>query len=204
MSEIRSALCRLLVPAVLLVSAAWLFAQSARAQSSPVSLERLVKDAGIIFSGTVVKVVTGEKDPGMNLYTTYYTFVVHEALFGVNADSITIKQYGGESEGKSFYPPGVPRFEQGERVVAFFYPPSKIGMTSAVAKDQGTFLVREVDSSGQFVVENGTGNRNLFRKLRNPERIARPEWVDPGAEGPLEYEPFVSSVRNLVGALKKQ
>lgn len=204
MIAIRSALRRHLALAVVVASASGLFNQSARAQSGSVNLERLVKDAGIIFCGTVVEIVTGEKDPGMNLYTTYYTFVVHEALFGVEADSITIKQYGGESGGKSFYPPGVPRFERGETVVAFFYPPSKIGMTSAVAKDQGKFLVREVDSSGVRVVENGTANRNLFRKLRNPEHITRPEWADSGVEGPIEYEPFVGSVRNLVRALKKR
>ena len=204
MTAIRSAFRRDLVLAFLVASTLALLGESVRAQSRPVNLERLVNDSGIIFSGTVVAVVTGEKDPGMNLYTTYYTFAVHEALFGVEADSMTIKQYGGESDGKSFYPPGVPRFERGETVVAFFYPPSKIGMTSAVAKDQGKFLVREVDSSGVRVVENGTANRDLFRKLRNPERITKPEWVDSGVEGPLEYEPFMRSVRNLVGALKKR
>jgi len=203
MTVIRSAVRRRLVLAAFVTVALGFFSESARAQSRPVNLERLVKDAGIIFSGTVVKIVTGEKDPGMNLYTTYYTFAVHDALLGVETDSVTIKQYGGESGGKSYYPPGVPRFERGETVVAFFYPPSKIGMTSAVAKDQGKFIVRDLDTSGVRFVENGTGNRMLFSKLRNPDRITRPEWVDPGAEGPIEYDPFISSVRNLVGALKK-
>jgi len=203
MTVIRLTIFLSLVLAAFMGAALGVLSESARAQSRPVNLERLVNDAGIIFSGTVVKIVTGEKDLGMDLYTTYYTFAVHEALLGVETDTVTIKQYGGESGGQSYYPPGVPRFERGETVVAFFYPPSKIGMTSAVAKDQGKFVVRELDSSGVRFVENGTGNRNLFSKFRNPDRITRPEWVDPGAEGPIEYEPFISSVRNLVGVLKK-
>lgn len=204
MTAIHSALHRSLVLATFAGAALGLFRESATAQSRPVNLERLVNDAGIIFSGTVVNIVTGEKDPSMNLYTTYYTFTVQEALFGVKADTVTIKQYGGESEGRSYYPPGVPRFERGESVVVFLYPPSRIGMTSAVAKDQGKFLVRGVDSSGVRYVENGTGNRDLFRKLRRPDSIAEPEWVDLGVQGPIRYEPFISSVRSLIGALKKQ
>ena len=35
--------------------------QVATAQSNPVNLERLVRDAGIIFAGQVVDVKTGEK-----------------------------------------------------------------------------------------------------------------------------------------------
>jgi hypothetical protein len=176
--------------------------EHAPAQSNLMNLERLVRDAGIIFSGTVVDVVTGEKDPGMNLYTTYYTFAVEDALYGVPSDSITIKQYGGEAGGKSYYPPGVPRFEQGEMVVVFFYPPSKIGMTSAVAKGQGKFVVGPADSSGVRLLENETHNKYLFRRIRNGDLIPRPEWLEGSPEGPVDYASFIASVRNLVGVLK--
>jgi hypothetical protein len=192
-----------LVAGILLGLVIGLF-QAAQAQSKPVNLERLVRNAGIIFSGKVVDVVTGEKEPNMNVYTTYYTFAVAVAVYGVDADSITIKQYGGEAGGRSYYPPGVPRFKRGEDVVVFFYPPSKIGMTSAVAKGQGKFLVGPADTSGRRHLENETRNRNLFRNVRHKDLIARQDWLQAGNEDSLEYEPFMASVRNLVGALKKQ
>jgi hypothetical protein len=176
---------------------------NAPAQSNPVNLERLVRDAGVIFSGTVIRVETGEKDPGMNLFTTYYTFAVENALYGVETDTMTIKQYGGEAGGRSYYPPGVPRFEVGETVVAFFYPPSKIGMTSAVSKGQGKFVVGPADSTGLRLVENETHNRNLFRRIRNGDLIVRPEWLEGDSESPVDYVSFVATVRNLVGILKK-
>ena len=139
----------------------------------------------------------------MNLYTTYYTFAIDEALYGVDGDSITIKQYGGEAGGRSYYPAGVPRFEVGEAVVGFFYPPSKIGMTSAVAKGQGKFVVGPADSAGIRFVENETHNRNLFRRIRNTSQIVRPEWTEAGYAEPIDYGSFVETIRNLVGAMKK-
>ncbi len=91
----------------------------------------------MIFSGEVIGIETGTLDAEMNLFVTHYNFVVHERLYGVEDDTVTIKQYGGEAGGKSFYPKGVPRFREGENVLVFFYPPSKIGMTSPVGMDQG-------------------------------------------------------------------
>ncbi len=202
-SDAFSSLCSVLAWTVMVVLAISFMPWNASAQSSPVNLEKLVRDSGIIFSGKVVTVETGEKDPGMNLFTTYYTFAIEDALYGVEGDTVTIMQYGGEAGGRSYYPPGVPLFDIGETVVAFFYPRSKIGMTSAVAKGQGKFVVGPADSAGVRFVENLTHNKNLFRRMRNADLVARPEWLDANVEAPLEYGAFIETVRNLVGVLKK-
>jgi hypothetical protein len=192
-----------ILSAFLLGAALGVTSQRAMAQAALVNVERLVRDAGIIFSGRVEKIVSGEKEPEMNLYTTSYTFIVDEPLYGADSGSVTITQYGGEADGRSYYPAGVPRFELGEQVLVFFYPPSKIGLTSVVAKGQGKFVVGPADSLGTRLLENETHNKNLFRKMRSPDVITRPEWLREGAEGPIEYQPFVESVRHLIGIMKK-
>src|SRR5512139_2615236 len=105
-------------------------------QKSTMNLESLIRESGMIFTGKVIDAETGTKDR-MNLYMTRYTFEVLEPIYGVEGDTLRIKQYGGEAGGKKVYPAGVPRFEKGEEVLVMFYPPSRIGMTSTVGKDQG-------------------------------------------------------------------
>jgi hypothetical protein len=174
---------------------------AAFAQKSTMNLESLVRQSGMIFAGRVIGVETGIKDQ-MNLYMTRYTFEVFDPIFGVEEDTISIKQYGGEADGKKLYPAGVPRFERGEEVLVMLYPPSKIGMTSTVGKDQGKFWIQSDDSSGNKTVVNKLQNAGLFKKLKYPGLAANPDWAGSGP-GPLPYDGFVETVRNLTAELRK-
>lgn len=178
------------------ITTAQLFAQ----RGSQGNIEKLMSQAGIIFAGRVIDVETGIRDR-MNLYMTAYTFQVLDPVFGVDTDTLTIKQYGGEANGHKFYPSGIPRFEIGEEVVVFLYPLSYIGMTSAVGKEQGKFWIRSGDSVGTKVVVNKAENKGLFRKLSHPELVADQQWLDRGA-GPLPYKQFMKTLHNFAQELK--
>lgn len=173
----------------------------ASAQKSTMNLESLVRQSGMIFAGRVIEVETGIKDQ-MNLYMTRYTFEVLDPIYGVEDDTISIKQYGGEADGRKFYPAGVPRFELGEEVLVMLYPPSRIGMTSTVGKDQGKFWIQSSDTVGGKMVVNKMMNEGLFKKMKHPGLAADPDWI-AGEPGPLPYQGFVETLRNLADELKK-
>lgn len=171
-------------------------------RSSQSNLEKLVKQAGMIFAGKVIDVETGTKDR-MNLYMTAYTFQVLDPVFGVDKDTVTIKQYGGEADGHTFYPAGIPRFSRGEEVVVLLYPLSYIGMTSAVGKDQGKFWIQSNDSDGEQVVVNKLENKGLFKKLSHPELLSDQQWQNQES-GPLPFKPFMATLRNLAEEFKEK
>ncbi|MEX0602117.1 MAG: hypothetical protein WD295_02170 [Bacteroidota bacterium] len=187
------------VPVLTLV----LFCSPLYAQRSvPMNIERLIAEAGIIFAGEVIDIETGERDR-MNLYMTRYTFRVHDALYGVEEDTIVIKQYGGEADGRRFYPPGVPRYAMGEQVLVFFYPPSRIGMTSAVGLDQGKFALTADDSTGERFLITASSNAHLFKGLRHRNQVVREAWLTGKTPELLGYEEMVATTRNLIGVLKR-
>lgn len=171
-------------------------------RSTPANLEKLVKQAGMIFAGRVIDVETGTKDR-MNLYMTAYTFQVLDKVFGVEKDTLTVKQYGGEANGRKFYPAGIPRFEKGEEVLVFLYPLSLIGMTSSVGRDQGKFWIQRGDSSSASTLINKLNNKGLFKGLNHPELLSDPQWQkrEPVA---LAYKPFLKTIRDLVAKLKEK
>ena len=166
------------------------------------NLESLIQQSGMIFAGKVIDVETGMKDDRMNLYMTYYTFQILDPIFGVEGDTVRVKQYGGEADGKKLYPAGVPRFELGEEVVVMLYPASKIGMTSAVGKDQGKFWIQQDTSTGGKVVSNKLKNKGLFRRLKHPGLVTDPDWIAHQPDS-IPYTGFLETVRNLTGELKK-
>ncbi len=175
---------------------------SAWGQKAGANLESLIRQSGMIFSGKVIAVETGSKEKNMNLYMTSYTFRIDDPIYGVEGDTIRIKQYGGESNGRKFYPAGVPRFQVGEEVLVMLYPPSAIGMTSTVGKDQGKFWIEPGDSVTGRTVKNKLENKGLFRKLSHPELVDDPDWIT-SQPSQLEYDKFVDTVRKLASVVKK-
>lgn len=119
----------------------------------------MVRAAGMIFSGTVVRIERGGTHSAWNgehghgdswsrdgmargdeLETVGITFHVEGAIRGVTpGDLITIRQWIGMwSAGQ--------RYRVGERVLLFLYPPSKLGLTSWVGGRMGRF---DVDAGGR-------------------------------------------------------
>jgi hypothetical protein len=182
----------------ILVGSVPLFAQRA----VPMNLEKLIADAGMIFSGRVVEVRTGVRDPQTNLAVTYVTFEVSESFYGVQGSTITIKQFGGEAEGILSTPAGMPRYTVGEEVLMMFYGPSKLGMQSPVGMEQGKFLIKRDRTSGKKTLSNTLGGRSLFKGLKNKEKVAERSWLREQNPEPLDYDAFARTIRALIPAVK--
>jgi hypothetical protein len=106
-------------------------------------LSGLVRAAGIIFSGTVIRVEPRTRANGQTLATVAITFHVENAVRGsTSGRELTIFEWAGLwSSGQ--------RYRVGERVFVFLYPRSKLGLTSSVAGPIGRFAV---DTSGTLVL----------------------------------------------------
>jgi hypothetical protein len=103
---------------------------------------RLVRAAGIIFSGRVTSIghdSSSRPDPASTIVTFRVEHAIRGALPGQN---LTIHEWAGLwSNGE--------RYRVGERVLLFLYSPSKLGLTSPVAGAMGRFAM---NSQGQVVM----------------------------------------------------
>ena len=89
----------------------------------------------MIFSGTVKRIERKGAPGGSAVEAVEVTFHVDDAIRGATAgQDLTISQWIG------LWTSGQ-RYRAGERVVLFLYPPSKLGLTSAVAGPLGRFHV---------------------------------------------------------------
>jgi hypothetical protein len=106
-------------------------------------LSRLVSAAGIIFSGTVIRIQPRSRANAQTVSTVAITFHVENALRGsTSGRELTIYEWAGVwSSGQ--------RYRVGERVFVFLYPRSKLGLTSSVAGPIGRFAV---DTRGTLVL----------------------------------------------------
>jgi len=93
----------------------------------------------MIFSGTVTKIERRPATAGQSVETVAVTFRIENALRGtMPGQDLTITQWIGLwSSGQ--------RYREGERVLLFLYPVSKLGLTSCVGGTLGRFAV---DRSG--------------------------------------------------------
>jgi hypothetical protein len=164
----------------------------------PLSIDRLVKDAGVIIDATVVKTETG-KDPQSGLLVTWVTVNVNENFFGVQGKEYTFKQYGGEANGIANYPAHLPRYSQGERSILFLTAPSKIGMQSPVGMEQGVFMVYE---EGKTKVKNSVINPSLLKGVAARKGFEKSISSYKKEDGSLDYGEFSQLIRSYVQQLK--
>ena len=157
----RSCTC-LLAILVLMLAPAFLSGQSGRADSAPafavhlpwdtsqspvappgIGFPVIARAAGTIFSGTVISITRRAATEGQAVETVAVTFRVENAIRGaIPGEDLTISQWIGLwSSGQ--------RYRVGERVLLFLYPPSKLGLTSCVARGMGRF---PIDSSGRVLL----------------------------------------------------
>lgn len=100
----------------------------------PPGVSFLTNRAGLIFSGTVVSVERPTPARLNEIQTVCVRFRVEQPVRGVAAgQTVSIREWAGLWIGP-------PRYRVGERLLLFFYPPSKLGLTSPVA-DLGRFAV---------------------------------------------------------------
>jgi hypothetical protein len=105
-------------------------------------LTELTRAAGRIFSGTVTA-ISPHAATGQGLETISITFHVDQAVRGVTVgENVTISQWmGAWSSGQ--------RYQIGEHLLLFLYPPSKLGLTSCVGGNLGRFTF---DSLGRVLL----------------------------------------------------
>lgn len=110
---------------------------------SPLRFPQFARTAGLIFSGTVKSVQRGPAIRGQGIETVAITFHVENAIRGATpGEDLVISQWIGLwSAGQ--------RYRVGERLLVFFYPPSKLGLTSSVGGPMGRFAV---DSAGHVLL----------------------------------------------------
>jgi hypothetical protein len=103
--------------------------------TADLSFSRFSRAAGMIFSGTVLNVERRPATAGQTVEAVAITFHVEHAMRGVTrGENITISQWIGLwSSGQ--------RYRAGEHVVLFLYPPSILGLTSAVGGAMGRFAL---------------------------------------------------------------
>ena len=118
-------------------------------------LSGLVRAAGIIFSGTVIRVEPRTPANGQTVATVAITFHVENAVRGsISGRELTVYEWAALwSSGQ--------RYRAGERLFVFLYPRSKLGLTSSVAGPIGRFVV---DTRGTVALS--PQHISLFR--RNP------------------------------------
>jgi hypothetical protein len=94
--------------------------------------------AGTIFSGTVTAVAHKPATQDHAIATVAITFRVEQAIRGSSrGENLTIRQWMGVWSGGQ-------RYRVGEHVLLFLYPPSKLGLTSAVGGALGRFAIDPV------------------------------------------------------------
>lgn len=126
---------------------------SGPAQLFPV---RLVRNSGMIFSGTVLSVahLSTPNSPGI----TQITFRIETAMRGTRRGQILrVREWDGLWNFGE-------RYDIGQRVLLFLYPNSKLGLTSPVGGALGRY---QIDKSGHVLVHDGSSSRPRPIQLRS-------------------------------------
>ncbi len=139
-------------------------------------LKNLVSASGIIFSGQVISIGRNAPTTGPRRDSTVITFQVDRSLHGVSqGQRLTLHEWAGLSASKHYY--------VGERLLLFLYSPSKLGLSSPVAGDMGSF---RMDAEGRI--------------LMNPQQVSS-FAADPllGGKTIVPYSDFARAVRRASG-----
>ncbi len=180
-----------------------IIALPARAMSVlPLYLDEIVNDAAIAFQGKSLE-NHSELDPQTNSIVTYSTFEVQEVLKGEVGATHTIKQIGGELQGKTNQITGVPTFTVGESYILFLYGVSASGFSSPVGLGQGKFNIIPVSTG--FHVSNGRDFKEMTLGTPNslvPASVLNKMQQAPGRVQRLDLDEFKQLVRQQRGAVK--
>ena len=183
---------RLPIVASLLFTA--LLAVTGTAQRSlPLTLEGMVRQAGIIVHARVVSTESG-RDPRTGMPATWTTLEVNENFFGATATTVRYKQFGGEVDEIVTPTPDIPRLKAGEELILMLYPPSKqTGFQSPVGMAQGVFRIGKQGSKKR--VTQSVHSPQLFKTSARPGAAAV-------RDGPMDFDDFARILRSVVREVK--
>jgi hypothetical protein len=169
----------------LVVLLAWEFppqavAQAPRASQIPTaSLQQMTRNAGYIFTGKVIAVEREAATRPNTVGTMRITFRVEHAIRGVHrGQMLMIREWAGRWESGDRYRPG-------EAMLLFLYPPSKLGLTSAVGGASGHFAL---DSNGRIVLDED----RIAALALEPSREA--VWREKGR---ISSHEFADAIRHI-------
>lgn len=145
----------------------------------PPTFEQLVKQAEVIFQGTVTNVHSvWEGEGGQRHIETYVAFKVEDNVKGQAGDSYTIRMLGGTVGDKTMEITDAPKFKVGDREILFVehnfdqYVP-------LVGINHGRFHVQRDEQTGRDIVVNGEGEavQDLTKLGREEESISASEAI---------------------------
>lgn len=143
------------------------------------SLQQLTRNAGYIFAGKVMAVEREAATRSNTVATMRITFRVEQAIRGVHrGQTLMIREWAGRWESGDRYRPGEP-------MLLFLYPPSKLGLTSAVGGASGHFAI---DSHGQIVL----AEERIATLALEPAREA--VWREKGR---ISGHEFADAIRHM-------
>ena len=162
-----------------------------------VPLARMAQTAEVIFHGLVISNEVRVDDISQRV-ATFTTFQIIDAIKGVNTETFTLKQFGGQLPGSTLVHRihGMPRFTESEEYVVFLPAASRLGFASPIGLMQGSFTVGK-DTSGK-TVSNGRAISSLL-PADNTTRARTALQAVPGHPGKAALEDFLQTVRVLSG-----
>jgi len=147
------------------------FARVSATTVIPPTFEQLVKQAELIFQGTVTDARSvWEGEGGQRHIETYVTFNVEDSVKGQAGTSYTIRMLGGTVGDETMEVTDTPKFEVGDREILFVEHNNE-QFVPLVGINHGRFHVQHDDQTGRDVVFNGEGEpvRDLTQLGRNQE-----------------------------------
>jgi len=166
------------------------------------NLTQLIADAQMIVAGKVLRVTDGVTPQGLPY--TEITLAVQDSAKGTlrGGASYKFRQFGLVAPRKmpngkmllAVSPEGFPRWQEGERVIAFMHKPaSKTGLQTTSGLAQGKLNLLD----GQ--VFNEFNNRGLFDGVKiNDALLSKNERAMLASQGPVDAATFVGLVGRAV------
>lgn len=169
--------------------------------AKPYSLQEIIDICGFAFAGECIRVKSG-KDPQTGAIATWFTFRVHEPLYGEFDETFVIKQFGGQDDDTAVAMQAA-TYEEGQHLILFVYPPSRSGFTSAIGLTQGRFLITSAEDTDLSQVTNGSPMGILFPDADIfPAHMAAnrtdAEDFSPVMTRDMDKKEFLKTVRGLI------
>ncbi|HEV3392706.1 MAG TPA: hypothetical protein VG103_04275 [Chthoniobacterales bacterium] len=142
----------------------------------PPTFDQLVKQAELIFQGTVTDARSvWEGEGGQRHIETYVTFKVDDNVKGDAGNSYTIRMLGGTVGDQTMEVSDAPKFKVGDRDI-LFVEHNYDQFVPLVGIDHGRFHIQHDDATGRDIVVNGEGE-----PVRDLTKLGREEQSATGA-----------------------
>ena len=147
----------------------------------PPTFDQLVKQAELIFQGTVTDARSvWEGEGGQRHIETYVTFKVDDNVKGDAGSSYTIRMLGGTVGDQTMEVSDAPKFKIGDRDI-LFVEHNYDQFVPLVGIDHGRFHVQHDDTTGRDIVVNGEGEpvKDLAKLDYEEESVSGREAISP-------------------------